>query len=98
MITLSGCTWTFHVRNLQPIDEGYYSCYVYRSTPGVENEYSNAPRLVVGPIDTTVTPSQIDRYVGQQNEVTMETYTGEMSTPRSKMITSVLLTTSGLLN
>ena len=72
-ITLKGCTWTFHITNLQPIDEGFYSCYIFKLQPVVQLEDSNVARLVVGPIGTTVTPSQIEGKVDQNAKFRCQT-------------------------
>ncbi len=63
------CTWTLYIHNVDQTDGGrYYSCYVSKVQTSSQrtDEYSRVARLtVVDPINTTVIPSQIERYVGQ---------------------------------
>ena len=54
---LRSCKWTLHIQNVQPNDEGYYSCYIYKTSPEIDTEHSNVMKLTtVQPIDTTVNP------------------------------------------
>ncbi len=57
-MSVSNCTWTLHIVDIQPVDEKYYSCYII-------NGYSNLARLTTGKLDTTVLPTRIDRYAGE---------------------------------
>ncbi len=66
-VTLSGCTWTLHIQNVRAIDERYYGCYFYNymaQTPSLFEDSDVAGLTVIDPINTTVIPSHIERYVG----------------------------------
>ncbi len=58
-VSVSDCTWTLRLEEIQPVDEIYYICFI-------NDGYSKVAILtIVDPIDTTVLPSRIDRYAGE---------------------------------
>ena len=71
---LRSCKWTLHIQNVQPNDEGYYNCYIYKTSPEIDTENSNVMKLTtVQPIDTTVNPSDLNRKVGESAMFRCET-------------------------